>query len=249
MSTNKQSIEELKETVALSHRLLYHTGLATTRGHSSALIPGTNKMLIKSWPHIYLNKVIAEDIIVMDLDGNILEGKTENNTSVSEWPLHSEVYKANSDVGGVIHTHQKWASLVCIAGKNILPVVAAQFAHVVAEPLPVMDEDKGLIRRVEQGQLVAKIMGDAAACHLQNHGMVFAGPNLETATMEAIHIEYEAEITWRAMLVGTPLEIPALYMRPHQYRRKEGGVDEAWEHYWKWVDQHPESLRFSSVQV
>lgn len=249
MSTNQQSVRELKETVALSHRLLFHTGLATTRGHSSIRIPGTDRFLIKPWPHIHMNRITADDIITMDMDGNIVEGDTKKITRVSEWPIHAEIYRSHPDVGGVVHTHQKWATMMGIAGKTILPVVAVQLAHIVAEPLPVYDEDRALIRSVQQGKQVAKVMGNAVACHLQNHGMVFAGPNLETATMDAIHIEYEAEMTWHASLIGTPKSIPMLYLRPNMERRKTGEVDDSWEHYWKWVDQHPDSLYHRSVQA
>ncbi len=236
-------LSELKETVALSHRLLYYTGLGTTRGHSSIRIPGTDRFIIKPWPHIQMHRVTADDLIIMGMDGNIVEGNGRQATRVSEWPIHAEIYRAHPDVGAVIHTHQKWASLVGIAGQSVLPVVGTEQAAAVAEPLPMFDEDKSLIRRVQQGRLVAECIGSAPACHLQNHGMVFAAPNLETATVEAIEIEYQAEMTWRAKLIGTPEAVPKVFLRPALDRRAAGGIPESWEHYWKWVDKHPESLR------
>jgi L-ribulose-5-phosphate 4-epimerase len=243
MTTKKPSIGELKETVALSHRLLYLTGLCTTRGHSSARIAGTDRFLIKSWPHIHMSRIQAGEIITMDLEGNIVEGKTEAITRVSEWPIHAEIYRTQPDVGAVIHTHQKWASMMGMTGKTILPVLGTQFSYSVAEPLPVFDEDKALIRRASQGRLVAEALGNAVGVHLKNHGMVFAGANLEMTTMDAIQVEYEAEITWRAMLIGDPETIPMLFLRGHWERRKAGEVFEPWDYFWKWVDQHPDSFR------
>lgn len=249
MTSYQLTINDLKETVALAHRLLFLTGLATVEGHASARIPGTDRFLIKPWPHIHLNRIRAEDIITMNLDGNIIEGKTEKVTRVSEWPIHAEVYRAHPDVGAVIHTHQRWASLMGIAGKPILPVLGNVMAHVVADPFPIFDEDYHFIRTVEQGRLVAETMGNAIGCHLLCHGMVFAGPNLETTTIDAISVEYQAEITWRAMLIGAPKTIPKLFLRPGLERRKTGEVPPAWEHYWKWIDQHPESARLRRVQL
>lgn len=247
MATKQKNIRQLKEDVALSHRLLYHTGLATTRGHSSVRIPGTNRFLIKSWPHVQMNRITADDIITMDFDGNIV-GTSQKVTRVSEWPIHAEIYRARPEAGAVIHTHQKWATTMALAGKTILPVVGAQFSHVVASPLPVFDEDKALIRSIQQGRLVAKALGSAPACHLQNHGMVFVGTNIETATLNAIYTEYEAEVTWRAMLIGNPKTIPIPYLQPGLQRLEAGEVEESWEHYWKWVDKHPESLYRRSTQ-
>ena len=243
------SIDELRETVALSHRLLYRTGLATTRGHTSARIPGTETFIIKPWPHVQMHRVVADDLIVMDFDGNIVGAEGRQITRVSEWPIHAEVYKADPDVGAVVHTHQRWATMLGIAGRTVLPVAGTAIAAPVADPLPVLDEDKSLVRSVEQGKLVADRIKDAVACHLQNHGMVFAGPNVETATLEAIHIEYQAEMTWRAQLIGTPETVSPLLLRPALERRAEGAVPEAWEQYWKWVDQHPETLHRRSADI
>ncbi len=243
-----RDLQDLRETVAVSHRLLYYTGLGTTRGHTSARIPGTDTFIIKPWPHIQMHRTDAKDLIVMDLDGNIVNNDG-SITKVSEWPIHAELYKAYPELGAVTHTHQKWASMIGIAGATVLPVVGAEQGAPVAEPLAMFDEDKALIRSVEQGKSVAQKMKGQVACHLQNHGMVFAGPNVETVTMDAIHIEYQAEMTWRARLIGDPDVVPKLFMEQALERRAKGEVSEAWEHYWKWVDQHPESLRPRSADL
>jgi L-ribulose-5-phosphate 4-epimerase len=243
MTTDSRDFAALKEDVALSHRLMYRTGLGTTRGHTSARIEGTDTFLIKPWPHIQMHRVIADDLIIMDFDGNIVGGNVQTITKVSEWPIHAELYKAYPELGSVLHTHQKWASMMAIAGQTVLPVIGADIATPVAEPAPVFDEDKALIRRVEQGIAVAAKMKDAAACHLQNHGMVFAGPNVPTVTMEAIAMEYEAEMTWRAQLIGKPGVLTDATLGPALARRGRGEVGEAWEHHWRWADANPESLR------
>jgi L-ribulose-5-phosphate 4-epimerase len=247
--TSKGEMRDLAETVAMSHRLMFLTGIATDRGHTSVRIPGTDRFIVKAWPHIHMDRTIADDLIIMDFEGNIVEGKKPTNTRVSEWPIHAEVYRSRPDVGSVIHTHQKWATMIGIAGKSILPVAGVAFSAAVAKPLPMFDDDRALIRRTEQALDVVRTLGDATACHLQNHGMVFAGPNVETVTLDAIHTEYQAELTWRAALIGTPEAIPSLLMQSAVEQRKADSIPEAWEHYWKWVDQHPESYRPRAVQL
>jgi L-ribulose-5-phosphate 4-epimerase len=249
MTTDSRDFAALKEDVALSHRLMYRTGLGTTRGHTSARIEGTDTFLIKPWPHIQMHRVVADDLIIMDFDGNIVGGNVQTKTKVSEWPIHAELYKAYPALGSVLHTHQKWASMMAIAGQTILPVIDAELATPVAEPAPVFDKDKALIRRVEQGIAVAARMKDAVACHLQNHGMVFAGPNVPTVTMDAIAIEYQAEMTWRAQLIGKPGVLTDATLRPALDKRARGEVSEAWEYYWRWADEHPDSLRPRSADL
>ena len=223
-TTDGADLRQLREDVALSHRLMYLTGLGTTRGHSSALLPGGETFLIKPWPHIQMHRVEADDLIVMDLDGNIVGGDPSKITKVSEWPIHAEIYRRSPEVGAVTHTHQRWASMMALAGATVLPVVGVELAAPVADPPPVYDEDKSLIRRVSQGKTVAAALDGAVACHLQNHGMVFVGPDVATVTMEAIQIEYQAEMTWRAMAIGEPRSIPKLDLQPARDRRDAGEV-------------------------
>lgn len=246
---DEKALADLRETVAISHRLLYLTGLGTTRGHTSARIPDTDTFFIKPWPHIQMHRVRAEDLIVMDLEGNIVGAGDRQITKVSEWPIHAEIYRTHPDVGSIIHTHQKWATMMGLAGATILPLLDPELATAVAHEPAMFDEDKALIRSVEQGRAVSARMQGANACHLQNHGMVFTGPNVETATIDAIATEHLAEMTWHAKLIGTPEAMSSLVLEPSLARRSRGEISEAWEHYWKWVDANPESLRPRSADI
>ena len=249
MALSEQALSDLRETVAVSHRLLYLTGLGTTLGHTSARIPGTDTFIIKPWPHIQMHRIRAEDLIVMDFEGNIVGAGHRTAAKVSEWPIHAEIYKANPDLGSIIHTHQKWATMMGVAGATILPLLDPELSTAVAHEPEMFDDDKALITSVEQGVAVAARMKTANACHLQNHGMVFTGPNVETATIDAIATEHLAEMTWRAQLIGSPEAMPSLALQPALARRAQGEVSEAWEHYWKWVDANPESLRPRSAAI
>ena len=125
-------IKKLQETVALAHRIMFITGLTTASGHASARIPGRDQFVIKPWPHKHMNRHTADEMIVVDLDGNRLTGP-DTITVVSEWYIHAELYRARPDVNGVVHTHQKWATMMGIAGKTILPVLHPDFAAVAAD--------------------------------------------------------------------------------------------------------------------
>ncbi len=242
-----KNIDELKETVALSHRILFATGLATSSGHASARVQGTDRFFIKPWPHIHMSRLRAENIIMLDLDGNKLAGP-DNVTHVSEWALHAEVYRARPDVNGVIHTHQKWATMMGIAGKAILPVMHPDLAAVAAEQFPIYDEDYRTIKDASEGRRVAEKLGNHIGVSMRTHGMLFAAPNLETATVEAIHTEVQAELTWLAMQIGKPKSISPLILRSRVESRGPDYIPEAWEYY-RWLDAHPDSAHYRVVQV
>ena len=133
---NTTNVEQLKDAVAAAHRILYQQGVCPTSiGHVSARIPGTDKLLIKKWRLSFQN-VSSEDIITMDFDGRYVEG---NGKGPSEIFLHGEVYKVRSDVGAIIHTHQKWALAFGIAGRRILPVYHPGLASFLKEEIPIYE--------------------------------------------------------------------------------------------------------------
>ena len=58
----------------------------------------------------------AEDLVVCDLDGNVVEGKYKPS---SDTPTHIELYKAFPEIGGIVHTHSRWATSFAQAGMDI----------------------------------------------------------------------------------------------------------------------------------
>jgi ribulose-5-phosphate 4-epimerase/fuculose-1-phosphate aldolase len=248
-------VTELKEQVALTNRLLHHYGLTAYLGHASARIPGTNRVIIKARPHVSMDRVQAPDLMTVDLDDNVIEASKEYPTRVSEWPLHAEIYKARPDVGAVIHTHQKWCTILGIAGKTVLPVHLAQLAAVAAEPWPVYDESYAIVTDVAQARVAARLLGQHPACHLRTHGMVFVGPSLDRALISARNAEQQAMMTWHALVAGTPETIPMIFMReelergpgPTQWEAREGALLEDWAGF-QWMDEHPEVREERGVQ-
>ena len=99
-------LEELKERVLKANLLLPELGLVKfTWGNVSEIDREKGIIAIKPSGVDYEN-LTAEDIVLVDTDGNIVEGKLRPS---SDTPTHIELYKAFSDIGGVVHTHSEWA--------------------------------------------------------------------------------------------------------------------------------------------
>ena len=246
---SKKSIDELKELVALANRTIHHMGLVANSGHSSHRIPGTNRVLIKRNGALQRSIGITEpaDILTMDLEGTHLDGEGH---IPQEWSLHAEIYKARPDVMGVVHTHQKWATVFGISGVRIRPLLHPGLASSAAEPIATYDESYDIVRSVQQAKVLAELLGNDTVCHLRNHGMVFAATTLEAATITAINLEYQAQVTWHAMQLAPPekvQEIPMLFMRDMMARMREWGSGNTWNYY-KWLDKNINSGRLRTVQ-
>lgn len=61
----------------------------------------------------------AADMVVVDLDGNVVEGKWKPS---SDTPTHLVLYKAFTECGGIVHTHSRWATSFAQAGVGVAPL-------------------------------------------------------------------------------------------------------------------------------
>ncbi|MGI6511322.1 MAG: L-ribulose-5-phosphate 4-epimerase [Catenisphaera adipataccumulans] len=109
-------LEQLKQEVLNANLLLPKYGLITfTWGNVSAIDREKGIVAIKPSGVPY-DTMKAEDIVLVDLDGHIVEG--DLNPS-SDLPTHLEFYRQWKNIGGVVHTHSQWATAFAQAGLDI----------------------------------------------------------------------------------------------------------------------------------
>ncbi len=109
-------LEELKEKVYQANLQLVEYGLVVlTWGNVSGIDKEKGLFVIKPSGVPY-NKLKASDMVVMDLNGNKIEG--DLNPS-SDTPTHLELYRSFKDIGGIVHTHSSWACSWAQAGRDV----------------------------------------------------------------------------------------------------------------------------------
>ena len=109
-------LEELKEEVFKANLELPKKGLVLfTWGNVSAIDKKTKLIVIKPSGVDY-ETMRVEDMVVVDLDGNVVEGKLNPS---SDTPTHIELYKSFTEIGGVVHTHSTNATIWSQSGRNI----------------------------------------------------------------------------------------------------------------------------------
>ena len=100
-------LEQLKEQVYEANMMLPKYGLVTfTWGNVSAIDREDGLVVIKP-SGIDYDKLRPEDMAVVDLEGNQIEGGYHPS---SDTPTHVELYKAFPAIGGIVHTHSPWAT-------------------------------------------------------------------------------------------------------------------------------------------
>ena len=191
----KKEVKKLKERVARICNLVWEHRLVTSvGGNVSARIPNTNKVIIKpSGFHMY--DVIPDSLIIVDIYGKLVEGKFKPSV---ETPMHTAVYRNRQDVGGVVHTHQVYATALGIANIPIKPILIG------LKPIlgfPIVPYRLGGTQ--ELADVVVKGLGKRRkGVVLQNHGVLAVGATVEEAFDTAFDMEVMAKMQFIAMLAG-----------------------------------------------
>ena len=219
----------LRELVATAGQILYQQGLTDYLGHCSARVPGTDRVVIKP-KHSTTVRSPAElepaDMIVIDLDGNLVEG---SDVPPSECFIHTEIYRARPDVQAVVHTHQRAATLLGIVGADLLPVLHVPSVFTDGGTMPTWPCPL-LVNSRELGRQLADSLGSAGLCHLQGHGIVSVAGSMQRAAVTAVALEQLAEANLAILSTGlsprviTPGELAEL-------RGAVASVDGRWAYY------------------
>jgi L-fuculose-phosphate aldolase len=176
---------DIRRLVSQSSRVLGAAGLDDfIWGHSSARDPeGRGAWLKRSG--IGLSEVAPDDVQLVSREGEVLEGQGDRHI---EYPIHTEVYAARPDVGGVVHIHPPHAVALAASGVPLRPV--SHQATLFTPPEPArFTATTDLIRSPGLGAAVAESLADRNAVFLVNHGIVAVGADLQTATVTALLLE------------------------------------------------------------
>lgn len=181
-------LRELREQVVYYGRQLLQSGLTMhTGGNLSARDPDSGLIAIKPTGQPY-DLLTAGDISVIDPEGRLLEGLRPS----SEWPMHTLIYRAYPDVGGVVHCHSLYATAASAAGREI-PLCSHDLCLYCSSPVRVAPF--AMPGSAELGESALAALGeDNCAALLESHGPITMGADLWHAFDAACAVERAAQI-------------------------------------------------------
>lgn len=140
----------------------------------------------------------VEDIVIMDLDGKIVEGERKPS---SEYGLHKIFYERREDIDAMIHTHTMFATTIaCLAWE--LPAVHYMIALAGKD---VRCAEYATFGTMELAENAFEAMKDRRAVLLKNHGMLAGANDLANAFNITEEIEYCSELYYRTKCIGEPV--------------------------------------------
>ncbi|MCC6955153.1 MAG: class II aldolase/adducin family protein [Anaerolineales bacterium] len=191
-------LERLREEVFESLLELPKNQLVTMHsGTVSGRDPETNLVVIKPTGFRY-DKLTPADLIVMDLEGKIVEGHRRPS---SDTGTHLYLYTHRPDILGIVHTHSPYAMIFGVLGKPIPPTMTS--AALLGGEIPIGGYVP--VGGEEIGAEILRKIGKSSAIIMQNHGVYTFDKTVWKATVLAAEVEDLAKITHFAMLHGNPI--------------------------------------------
>lgn len=189
--------KERQQIVDFGKKLLTENLTTGTGGNISVFIREDQVMLI-SPSGIPYNETTLEDIVALDLDGNVIDGTRKPS---SEYQMHSIFYKKTERVNAVVHTHSDYATAVACLKQDIEPL------HYIIGSVgdKVRCCDYKTFGTQELADEAYRVMGDNNGILLGNHGVLAVGSNCGEAFSVAKDIEFLAKLKIRSESIGTPV--------------------------------------------
>ncbi|MFQ6011727.1 MAG: class II aldolase/adducin family protein, partial [Nitrososphaerales archaeon] len=204
----------LKLKLSQACRILYYERSTTQgRGHQCYVLEG-EKMLIPGHLHplgLSLGDMQPDDIITIDFDGKVLEGK--HDEPMGEFYIYPAIFRRRKDVKSIIHIHPPNLGILVSSGQNILPVTRDSLLF--RNGLPIFEKFPLYIGSKELAEQAADKLGDANALIHKGHGAVVVGKSIESTLLTALALERAARIQLGASQTGKLSMLPEEEMSKH----------------------------------
>jgi L-ribulose-5-phosphate 4-epimerase len=219
-------LQELKQIVLEANLSLVKHGLVIfTWGNVSGIDREKGLVVIKPSGVSYEQMKIT-DMVVVDLDGRIVEGKLNPS---SDTPTHLLLYRHFKKIGGIVHTHSEWATSWAQARKAI-PAYGTTHADYFYGEVPCtrdLTRDE-IIKEYERstGEVIIERFEDldynaVPGVLVSGHAPFVWGANAHEAVYNAVVLEEIAKMAFRTQVLGNREPIDQFLLDKH-YLRKHG---------------------------
>lgn len=205
-----------RQEIVLLARTLWREGYNDhLAGHITyRLDDGT--LLCNPW-FLLWNEFRAEDVIRIDLDGNVVEGNWPVPPGI---PLHLELHKARHDVLVALHNHSHWGTVWADMGE--VPPVHDQSSALGGGELVLVDEYDGPVNDPGSARRAVDKMNGADMALLAGHGVFILGKSVRAVHQRAVALEWRCRVAHGVRATG----VKGAELRPEiraRFGRGDGG--------------------------
>lgn len=220
-------LEKLKQEVYDANMQLQEKGLIIyTWGNVSGIDRESELIVIKP-SGVEYETMKPEDMVVVDLDGNVVEGHYRPS---SDTATHIELYKKYPEIGGIVHTHSTWATSFAQAGLSI-PAFGTTHADYFYGDIPctreLTKEEIDNHYELNTGRVIIETIADKDPMEVpgiivKNHGPFAWGKTPADSVYNAVVLEKLSEIAYKTMTLNPKVPRVSQHLLDKHYYRKHG---------------------------
>lgn len=220
-------LEQLKQQVYEANLKLPKHGLVTfTWGNVSGIDREQGLVVIKP-SGVEYDAMTADDMVVVDLGGRRVEGKLNPS---SDTPTHVELYRAFPNIGGIVHTHSRWATIFAQAGLGI-PALGTTHADYFYGEVPCTRqmaeaEINGEYEKETGTVIIERFSGlnpdDIPGVVVYSHGPFTWGKDADNAVHNAVVLEEVAMMAWHDLALNPRISPMRRELLDKHFLRKHG---------------------------
>jgi ribulose-5-phosphate 4-epimerase/fuculose-1-phosphate aldolase len=152
---------------------------------------------------MYFGHIRVSDLLLVNHKGEVVEGDRPVNAAA--FAIHSQVHQARPDVVAAAHAHSTYGKTWASLGRLLDPLT--QDACSFYDDHALFDDYTGVVLDLEEGQRIAKTLGDRKALILRNHGLLTVGHSVDETAWWFITMDRSCQVQLMAEAAGTPVKI------------------------------------------
>lgn len=153
---------------------------------------------------VHFSQISVSDLILVNHDGKVVQG--DKDVNVAAFAIHSRLHAARPDVNAAAHSHSIYGRTFSTLGKMLDPIT--QDACAFYENQAIYEDYSGVVEEVDEGDAIAKALGDKKVIILQNHGILTTGSSVDIALWFYMSMERCCQAQLMAEAAGKPELIP-----------------------------------------
>lgn len=217
-------LEDMKKRVYKANVLLKNSGLVVLTWGNVSEIDRENGYIVIKPSGVSYDTMTADDMVVVDMEGNVVEGKLNPS---SDLPTHIELYKAFPEIGGITHTHSRWATIFAQAGKSVKALGTTHadtfYGDVPCTRRLTPQEITGEYEKETGTVIIEALKGidplSIPAVLVNSHGPFAWGANAVKSVENALILEEVAMMAWHTMNLNENTEIQQELLDKHYFRK------------------------------
>ncbi|MDA8108046.1 MAG: aldolase [Betaproteobacteria bacterium] len=199
MGAEREARADLAAAFRLAVRMGLHEGVCN---HFTLRLPGSDERFLLNRFGLHWSELSASNLLVLDAQGRLLEGEGEFEKTA--FHIHSRIHLACAQARCVLHTHMPYATALALLEGGRLEM-AGQNALRFYGDVAYYDEYHGLVLDPEEGDRIARALGEKRCLFLASHGVIVVGPSVAEAFDLLYYLERACQAQVLAMSTGKAL--------------------------------------------